>query len=193
VTYPAHIILHSKLERAIIEGTLDIKDYETAFNDGMRDLLGIVPSTPKAAARMSIPCGMIGYKPDYLISRMVLTQLAAAACRDRPDMEGEFADGDFTKAVYILDDWLRENVQSKGSLLTFDDLLVRATGEKLNAQYYLEDLSKRYLGKPNSPVTKPPHRTLRSWSNCNFPIDPKAAHAADFPNGFACSAFLPKS
>ena len=50
----------------------------------------------------------------------------------------------------FLDDWLRENVQSKGSLLTFDDLLVRATGEKLNSQYYLEDLSKRYLGKPNS-------------------------------------------
>jgi len=37
-------------------------------------------------------------------------------------------------------------VQSKGSLLTFDDLLVRATGEKLNVQYYLEDLNKRYLG-----------------------------------------------
>jgi carboxypeptidase Taq len=89
---------------------------------------------------------MIGYKPDYLISRMVLTQLATAACRDRPDMEREFADGDFTRAVHILDDWLRENVQSKGSLLTFDDLLIRATGEKLNAQYYLEDLSKRYLG-----------------------------------------------
>jgi carboxypeptidase Taq len=89
---------------------------------------------------------MIGYKPDYLISRMVLTQLAAAACRDRPDMEPEFADGDFTKAVHILDDWLRENVQSKSSLLTFDDLLIRATDEKLNAQYYLEDLSKRYLG-----------------------------------------------
>ena len=37
-------------------------------------------------------------------------------------------------------------MQSKGSLLTFDDLLVRATGDKLNVQYYLEDLSKRYLG-----------------------------------------------
>jgi carboxypeptidase Taq len=150
VTYPAHIILHSKLERVIIEGNLDIKDYETAFNDGMRALLGIVPSNPREGCGQDvhIPCGMIGYKPDYLISRLVLTQLAAAACRDRPDMEREFADGDFTKAVHILDDWLRENVQSKGSLLTFDDLLVRATGEKLNAQYYVEDLSKRYLGKP---------------------------------------------
>jgi carboxypeptidase Taq len=143
VTYPAHIILHSRLERAIIEGTLDIKDYETAFNDGMRDLLGIVPSNPREGCGQDvhIPCGTIGYKPDYLISRLALTQLAAAACRDQPDMEREFADGDFTKAVHILDDWLRENVQSKGSLLTFDDLLVRATGEKLNGQYYLEELS----------------------------------------------------
>jgi carboxypeptidase Taq len=83
VTYPAHIILHSKLERAIIEGTLDVKDYETAFNGGMRDLLGIVPSNPREGCGQDvhIPCGMIGYKPDYLISRMVLTQLAAAASR----------------------------------------------------------------------------------------------------------------
>jgi carboxypeptidase Taq len=134
VTYPAHIILHSKLERAIIAEILDIKDYETAFNDGMRDFLGIVPSNPREGCGQDvhIPCGMIGYKPDYLISRMVLTQLAVA-CRDRPDMEREFGDGDFTKAVHILDDWLRKNVQSKGSLLTFDNLLVRATGEKLNA------------------------------------------------------------
>ena len=57
-------------------------------------------------------------------------------------------DGDFTKAVHTLDDWLRENVQSKGSLLTLDDLLLRVTGERLDARYYLEDLGKRYLGKP---------------------------------------------
>ena len=153
VTYPAHIILHSKLERAIIEGSLDIKDYETAFNDGMRDLLGIVPSNPREGCGQDvhIPCGMIGYKPDYLISRMVYTQLAAPARRARPDMEREFADGDFTKAVQILDHWLCENVQSKGSLLTFDDLLVRTTGEKLNAQYYLEDLRKRYMVSPAQP------------------------------------------
>jgi carboxypeptidase Taq len=156
VTYPAHIILHSKLERAIIEGTLYIKDYETAFNDGMRDLLGVVPSNPREGCGQDvhIPCGMIGYKPDYLISRMAFTQLAVAARRDRPDMEREFSDGDFTEAVHILDDWLRENVQSKGSLLTFDDLLVRATGEKLNARHYLEDLSKRYLASPERPQSR---------------------------------------
>ena len=89
------------LERALIERTLDIRDYETAFNDGMRALLDIVPSNPREGCGQDvhIPCGMIGYKPDYLISRLVLTQLAAAACRDRPDMEREFAGGDFTKAA----------------------------------------------------------------------------------------------
>jgi len=72
----------------------------------MRALLGIVPSNPREGCGQDvhIPCGMIGYKPDYLISRLVLTQLAAAACRNRPNMEREFADGDFTKAVHILDD-----------------------------------------------------------------------------------------
>ena len=150
VTYPAHIILHTRLEREIIEGRLDINDYEAAFNDGMKNLLGLTPPNPREGCGQDvhIPSGWIGYKPDYLISRMVLTQLAAAACRERPDMEREFTDGDFTKAVRILDDWLRDNVQGKGSLLTFDDLLVKATGEKLNAQYYLDDLGKRYLGRP---------------------------------------------
>jgi carboxypeptidase Taq len=152
VTYPAHIILHSRMERAIIEGTLDINDYETAFNDGMRALLGIVPLNPREGCGQDvhIPCGMIGYKLAYLISRMVFTQLAVAACRARPDMEQEFGGGDFTRAVHILDEWLRENVQSMGSLQTLDDLLLRVTGERLNARYYLEDLNERYLGKPRS-------------------------------------------
>jgi hypothetical protein len=44
--------------------------------------------------------------------KMVLTQLSAAACRDLPDMERQFADGDFTKAVRILDD-LKTKDQAK--------------------------------------------------------------------------------
>jgi Zn-dependent M32 family carboxypeptidase len=68
----------------------------------MLGLLGIMPSNPREGCGQDvhIPCGTIDYKPDYLISRMALAQLAAAASLNRPDMEWEFADGDFAKAVH---------------------------------------------------------------------------------------------
>ena len=45
VTYPLHIVLRFELERSLIDGALAVADLPAAWNDGMRDLLGIeVPS-----------------------------------------------------------------------------------------------------------------------------------------------------
>ena len=43
VTYPAHVILRYRLERRLIDGALDLADLPAAWNQGMADLLGIVP------------------------------------------------------------------------------------------------------------------------------------------------------
>ncbi|MDX1738699.1 MAG: carboxypeptidase M32, partial [Alphaproteobacteria bacterium] len=43
VTYPAHVILRFRLEKALLEGHMSLKDLPAAWNDGMQDLLGITP------------------------------------------------------------------------------------------------------------------------------------------------------
>ena len=44
VTYPAHVILRYRLERALIAGDMTLDDLPAAWNAGMQELLGIVPA-----------------------------------------------------------------------------------------------------------------------------------------------------
>ncbi|MCE9506865.1 MAG: carboxypeptidase M32 [Alphaproteobacteria bacterium] len=151
VTYPAHIILRCKLEKALIEGTLAIDDLPKAWNDGMTKLLGITPTDAAQGCMQDVhwPTGAIGYFPAYTLGDMGAAQFFAAACKDKPEIKSEIANGNFTP----LREWLRDNVHSKGSLLTTDELFTAATGEPLNAKYYLDHLSERYLGKPRADNT----------------------------------------
>ncbi len=149
LTYPAHIILRHKLEKALVEGTMEIGDLPKAWNDGIQKLLGITPASPAEGCMQDVhwPEGLIGYFPAYTLGDMGASQFFAAACAARPELKEQLAEGNFTP----LREWLRDNVHSKGSLLETDALFIAATGEPLNAKYYLNHLSQRYLGKPYEP------------------------------------------
>jgi carboxypeptidase Taq len=41
VTYPAHILVRYDLETAMIAGELRVEDLPSAFNEGIRNLLGL--------------------------------------------------------------------------------------------------------------------------------------------------------
>jgi carboxypeptidase Taq len=43
ITYPLHVILRTRLERALLSGDLEVADLPQAWNAGMGDLLGVVP------------------------------------------------------------------------------------------------------------------------------------------------------
>ena len=64
----------------------------------------------------------------------------AAAKRARPGVLDEIARGE----IAPLNDWLRENVWSQASLYTTDELLTRATGEKLSTAPFRAHLERRY-------------------------------------------------
>jgi carboxypeptidase Taq len=153
MTYPMHVILRFELEKAIIEGRLDVKDLPQAWNDGMKKKLGIVPAGNEKGCMQDVhwPIGSQGYFPAYTLGGMGAAQFFAAANKARPDIKSEIARGNFTP----LREWLRDNVHGKGSTVPADRLFIDATGEKLNARYYLDHLSTRYLGRPWSP-SKPP-------------------------------------
>jgi carboxypeptidase Taq len=44
-----------------------------------------------------------------------------------------------------INDWRREHIWSRASLWSTPELLERATGEKLKAQYFIRHLQQRYL------------------------------------------------
>ncbi len=143
VSYPAHIILRYRLERALLAGDLELSELPVAWNDGMRELLGIVPPDDRRGCLQDIhwPSGAFGYFPTYTLGAMMAAQLFAAIEDAVGDLQGAFERGDFAPFT----GWLREHVHAKASLLSADDLLREATGKSLDPGGYMRFLRARYL------------------------------------------------
>jgi carboxypeptidase Taq len=144
VTYPAHVILRYNLERAMIAGDLDPADLPGAWNDGMRELLGITPPNDRLGCLQDIHWydGAWGYFPTYTLGAMAAAQIfQAAVAAEPPAIPEAIARGDFAPLV----GWLRTNVHSKGSLLSARELLSEATGRPLDPEAFKAHLRRRYL------------------------------------------------
>jgi len=143
VTYPAHIILRTRLERALIAGDLAVADLPGAWSEGMKELLGIAPPNDRLGCLQDLhwPDGDFGYFPTYTLGAMAAAQLMAAARAADPESIAAIGRGDFAPLMA----WLRVHVHSRGSLLSTDELLRVATGAPLGAAAFKAHLKERYL------------------------------------------------
>ena len=143
VTYPLHIMLRYRLERALLAGDLPLADLPAAWNEGMRELLGIVPPDDALGCLQDIhwPDGGWGYFPTYTLGALAAAQLFAASRRAHPGLLGSIGKGDFAPLL----GWLRANVHGKGSLASTDQILIEATGAPLGTAAFKAHLESRYL------------------------------------------------
>ena len=143
VTYPAHVILRYRLERAMIAGDLAPAELPGAWAEGLRSLLGIAPNSDREGCLQDIHWydGAWGYFPTYTLGAMIAAQLFAAVRVAVPDVMEAIALGEFAPLL----GWLREHVHSKGSLLSTEDLVVGATGRPLETASFERHLRDRYL------------------------------------------------
>lgn len=143
VTYPAHVILRYRLERAMIAGDLKLADLPGAWAEGMQQLIGIVPPDDRDGCMQDIhwTCGSWAYFPTYTLGAMTAAQFFDAARRAVPEIPAALGRGDFAPLMT----WLRANVHGKGSSLSRRDLIVAATGRPLDPEIYKRHLQQRYL------------------------------------------------
>lgn len=144
VTYPLHVILRYKLEKAIIADEVAIDDLPGAWNDMMERYLGIRPANDSDGVMQDVhwPEGLFGYFPTYSLGAMAAAQIFAAAQRQEPDVLPGLARGD----VKPLFGWLDTNIRSQGCLFEPDELIERATGAPLGTDAYKAAIKARYLG-----------------------------------------------
>jgi len=142
-TYPAHVILRYRLERALVAGDLRLADLPGAWAEGMQDLLGLTPPDDRLGCLQDIhwPGGLWGYFPTYVLGAMTAAQLFDAATRVDPGLRPAIARGDFPPLMR----WLRANVHEKGSLLSSEELVTQATGRPLDPAVFEAHLKARYL------------------------------------------------
>jgi carboxypeptidase Taq len=144
MTYPAHVILRFRLERAMISGDLAVADLPGAWNDGLSALLGIVPPDDQQGCLQDIHWydGAFGYFPSYTLGAMAAAQLMAAARDQVAGVDEAFGRGDLGPLL----GWLRVHVHGVGSRLGLNEILAGATGRALDPSAFQAHLRRRYLG-----------------------------------------------
>lgn len=142
VTYPAHVILRYRLERALIEGDMKLADLPVAWNELMEKLLGITPSDDANGCLQDIhwPSGAWGYFPTYTLGAMAAAQIFAAVREACPDMPEALSRGDFAPLMT----WLGKNIHSQASSRSTDEILQAATGKVLGVDAFKAHMMYRY-------------------------------------------------
>ncbi len=142
LTYNLHIVLRFELERALIRGDLAVADLPTAWNDSMRQLLGIVPPTDSEGVLQDVHWTgpMFGYFPTYALGNLYAAQLFEAGLRDDPSIGEELGAGR-TDALLA---WLRQNVHRHGKTMTPDKLILQATGAELSHEAFTRYATEKF-------------------------------------------------
>ena len=142
VTYNLHIVLRFELEKRLFAGELAVRDLPTAWRAAARELLGLEPANDREGVLQDVHWsgGGFGYFPSYCLGNMIAAQLWARVQGLRPDLEQDFARGDFS---WLLG-WLRENIHTQGRREPALELVRRVTGEDLSPRHLVAYLKERY-------------------------------------------------
>jgi carboxypeptidase Taq len=141
ITYNLHIILRFELERALIDGRLEVAELPQAWRSQMLAYLGVVPQTDREGVLQDVhwASGAIGYFPTYALGNLYAAQLVHAAEDTLGPLEAVLAAGEFT----ALRGWLRAHVHRLGQTYRPHALIAKSTGEPPTPRPLLRHLERK--------------------------------------------------
>ncbi len=142
VTYNLHIMIRFEIEIDLLEGQLRVDDVPQAWNERMRDYLGIAPASDARGALQDIhwSLGTFGYFPTYTLGNLMSVQLYDQARADIENLDQRIAQGVFDDLL----DWLRTNVHRHGRSRSADRILRDVCGEPLSAAPWLAYVRRKF-------------------------------------------------
>jgi carboxypeptidase Taq len=141
-TYNLHVMLRLELEIGLMEGTVLVKDLPQAWNERMKDYLGVVPPTDTLGVLQDVHWsgGMFGYFPTYALGNLVSSQLWERINEEIPDLETQIEHGKFDALL----GWLRTNIHQHGAKFEPQVLVKKVTGSTITPEPYMRYLTKKY-------------------------------------------------
>lgn len=143
VTYCMHVIIRYELERALLDGSLEVKDLPKEWNEKYTEYLGVTPKNDSEGVLQDVHWseGLIGYFPTYALGTMYSSMLYNKMKEEVSNVESKISKGD----LKVVLDWLRKNVHVKSSTKLADEIVSEVCGEGLTEKDYLEYLNEKYL------------------------------------------------
>jgi carboxypeptidase Taq len=134
-------MMRFELEQAFLNDELKARDLPVAWNEKMREYLGLTPPDDARGCLQDIHWsgGAIGYFPTYTLGNLYAAQFFEQARHDLGDLDAQFARGDFAPLL----GWLREKIHRQGKRYRAAELARRITGKDLSAEPLLRHLRKK--------------------------------------------------
>ncbi|MDO5632692.1 MAG: carboxypeptidase M32 [Paracoccus sp. (in: a-proteobacteria)] len=142
VQYNLHIMLRFDLERDLIAGRLDVEDLPEAWNTRFLHDFGVAVDRPANGVLQDVhwSVGLFGYFPTYALGNVYAGCLNAAMRAAVPDLDAALARGEAGPGV----EWLRENVQRHGGLLSPRALIENAIAAPISPAPLLDYLEAKF-------------------------------------------------
>ncbi|MEL0435497.1 carboxypeptidase M32 [Phycobacter sp. K97] len=124
--YNLHVMLRFDLERALMQGDLEVSDLEAAWNDRFNADFGYAVDKPSNGCLQDVhwSVGLFGYFPTYSLGNVYAGCLHEALRRDVPDLDHHLAKGDTSAAT----GWLGDRLQRHGGLRSPRETISQAAG-----------------------------------------------------------------
>ena len=142
VTYNLHILIRFELECEMLDGSLAVKDLPSAWNAKYEKYLGITPPDDKDGCMQDVhwSAALMGYFPTYSMGNILSYQIWSELEKSVGDTNALMEKGEFKPIL----DWLIENMYQYGQRYQPQVLLQKLCGGGLDAQPYLNGMTKKY-------------------------------------------------
>ena len=141
LTYSLHILVRYEIEKKIFNEDYPIEKLPELWDDLYEEYLGVRPTSYKDGILQDIHWagGSFGYFSSYALGNAIGAQLYHQMKKEM-DFDGLLRKGEISKII----GWLKEKVHKYGKLKNTNEILLLATGEEFNADYYVEYLTEKF-------------------------------------------------
>ena len=141
LTYSLHVLVRYQVEKKIFNEDYPVEKLPELWNDLYEEYLGIRPDTYKDGILQDVHWsgGSFGYFSSYALGNAIGAELYHQMKKEL-DFEGLLRKGEISKIM----DWLKEKVHKYGKLKNTNEILLLATGEEFNADYYIDYLTEKF-------------------------------------------------
>lgn len=141
LTYSLHIMVRYEIEKRILSGQLKAKDLPQVWNDLYEEYLGVRPENDSEGILQDVHWseGLFGYFPSYALGSAYAAQFEVAMNKEFDVKEAIRSDN-----LSKIKEWLNEHIHRYGATKTPAEIILSATGEDFNPDYFINYLVDKY-------------------------------------------------
>ncbi len=142
ISYCLHIILRYEIEKALIEGSMEVAQLPKVWNEKMENYLGVIPAHDSQGCLQDIhwSMGSIGYFPTYALGNIYAASIMEAFSKQHHNFNEELKKGNLSS----LQSYLQKHLYDHGRLLKPLEIMHIMTKEGLNIGPYISYLKDKY-------------------------------------------------